>query len=245
MLYEKLLNACYMLKECTKDGFPENGTKVVLGESTPMEYHKVPDIKVDAFIFENDEKVIIAIGGTKDLEDLLIDIRIQEEEDEVIGTAHQGFLSSCNRVLRYIKENINTDGKEVVIFGHSLGGAVCKLLSMKMRVDKVYTFGEPNSCKKKRKVEGTEYIRVVNQSDIVCRIAFFYNHGILPKHETVIYIDRHGDVIINPSRRKIWRDIFISRLWVIIGKERPFDAFRDHILDSYIDRLNDIVKSQK
>ena len=245
MPYNQLLNACYTLKECSKEDFPSNGTKYVLGVPNAMEYHQVPDVSTETYIFENNDKVLIVITGTKDFDDLLVDLRIQEEEDSVIGTAHEGFLTSCNHIHEYIQNNITFGGRETIIIGHSLGGAVGKLLSMKLRIDRVMTLGEPNSCKKKRIVEGTEYIRVINNSDIVSRIAFFYNHGIKDKHETVIYLDRNGKAIINPSRRKVWKDILIGKILVIFGKERAFDAFRDHTLNSYIHRLSDVVKAHR
>lgn len=242
MKYRKFLNSAKLLKICGSKDFPESGIMKPEGQNI-MKYHKVPNCIADAFIFENDEKILVVITGTKKVGDVLINIRYQEEIDPVIGACHGGFLGSAKRIHENIRPSLERNpDKKVVIIGHSLGGAVAKLLSLIIkRRGTVHTFGEPNTCRTKHGAENMKYVRIMNDTDFVARVPYLYNHGIKDGEETLVYVDRYGDVTFNPPKSFIWLNILMSKFLLIVGEERSFDAIREHVIDSYIKHLEAVV----
>ena len=80
------------------------------------------------------------------------------------------------------------------------------------------------------------HYRVVNNNDLVCKVPFWlmgYRH-----HGSLCYINHYGNV-----RRMSWWQRFKDQLrgrkaW---KKGEPFDGVRDHDINRYIKRMNDVV----
>ena len=132
---------------------------------------------------------------------------------------------------------VRAEGKEVIVTGHSLGGAIANLCaySIANRFDispTVYTFGSPRIGNTRfrhlydEKVPNT--FRIVNQSDIVSRFNLMMDN---PHVGCEIAIDRHGNIICHPT--------FIERIL------RPWSrglGLHHHLLASYGQSLNAVAK---
>lgn len=115
------------------------------------------------------ETVEIAVRGTENLDDTLIDLDAKATFDSVLGfPLHKGFQLIAIEILDTLKEKYLP--AEVLkdysfkLYGHSLGGAVAAIISMKLhqegvRVDKVITFGAPRFTTN----EGARKFQVLNQ----------------------------------------------------------------------------------
>ncbi|KNH06342.1 lipase domain protein [Perkinsela sp. CCAP 1560/4] len=119
-------------------------------------------------------------------------------------------------------------GKEIIITGHSLGGAIANLcahsIASRFQVSPtVYTFGSPRIGNTQFRRLYDELVpntfRIVNQSDIVSRFNIMMDN---PHVGCEIAIDRHGNIICHPT--------FIERIL------RPWSSgigLRHHLLGAY------------
>ena len=130
-------------------------------------------------------------------------------------------------------------GKELIITGHSLGGAIANLCAYSIATrfnlsPTVYTFGSPRVGNTRfrhvydEKVPNT--FRIVNQSDIVSRFNLMMDN---PHVGCEIAIDRYGNIICHPT--------FIER--VLRPWSRGLGLYH-HLLASYGQSLDAVAKRQ-
>lgn len=142
------------------------------------------DKKTDTqfFIAYSSKQILISIRGTKQLKDWLQNIKADEVDfTEGAGQVHQGFYECFKFVKREIDKFLIThSGKEIVITGHSLGGAVATITAAYIRkniTDKVmlYTFGSPRAGNKTfseyfSRTKPLIHFRCVNDKDLVTNV---------------------------------------------------------------------------
>ncbi|QVM91402.1 lipase family protein [Pseudomonas entomophila] len=108
-----------------------------------------------AFIVHTPDQMLIAIRGTSEfMADALRDAdALQVEFSEGEGRVHRGFYESATQAYDFVREymdRFHTD-QQLVICGHSLGGAVALLLAEMLRrqtegIDiQLYTYGAPRA----------------------------------------------------------------------------------------------------
>lgn len=120
------------------------------------------------------KSMIIAVRGTSNLENALIDLNYTLQEDNHTGIyLHTGFLQSAANLYREIKPKIGDD-YTVHLTGHSLGGAVALILAMHLYVDgyqvgDVVTFGQPKVTNRSgaSKFKDLNVVRIVTEHDLV------------------------------------------------------------------------------
>jgi hypothetical protein len=127
------------------------------------------------------EKIVdIAIRGTANLDDTLVDMNAKAEMDNVLEIPiHSGFRAVANDVYMTLEKELS---KEVWneysfrLYGHSLGGAVASIVSMYLHhqghnVELVVTFGAPrfttNEGARKYQVLNQKTYRIVRCDDVV------------------------------------------------------------------------------
>lgn len=132
------------------------------------------DSQVSYFLSQRDGVQTIAVRGTANLTNVMVDLDIELQPDERLGiTLHKGFKSSAEAVYADVKPWLQAD-KPLHITGHSLGGAIAVVLAMYLQQDhypvqQVITFGQP----KVTNVTGAgayaaiPLTRVVTQKDLV------------------------------------------------------------------------------
>ena len=173
---------------------------------------------------------ILGFIGSRDIYDFKKNINVSPQEwppQDPHGYVHRGFISKLDMLL---KENIEIDNflnnnNNIVLTGHSLGGAICtllasKLVSEKKTIDSIYTFGAPpmasTSFKEYYKTQGLNDVtyRYTTPKDPVTNLIPVYNHlgkkilvpynhkSILKHHELETYNNQI-------TKLKMGRNLFI------------------------------------
>jgi predicted esterase YcpF (UPF0227 family) len=186
------------------------------------------------YTISNNHEIYFSFRGTSDSKDVLDVIKLWEETDSDIGNVHAGFYEMAVSLLPLVNSIIlKNANKKIYFVGHSLGGAIAKLIGLK-RQDltdlTVITFGEPRTCREKFYVHKQKYVRFINNTDLAPRVQYHMAFGI--KNETVIYLNRKGDHIINPSKTYMLADAFMTILRLPLNIKN--NSFTDHSMDSYI-----------
>lgn len=134
----------------------------------------LPSSQVSYFLSQKKGIQTIAIRGTDNLENAMLDLDLELKLDPTLGIKlHQGFDSAAKAVYDNIKPYL-VKNQPIHITGHSLGGAIAVVLAMYLEkghypIGQIITFGQP----KVTNVVGTTkfsdlpLIRVVTFDDIV------------------------------------------------------------------------------
>jgi len=134
----------------------------------------LPESQVSYFLTQSNGVQTIAIRGTANLQNAMVDIDLALQADAKLGIIlHQGFASAARAIYQDVKPYL-ADDMPIQTTGHSLGGAIAVILSMYLTQDdynlsQIITFGQP----KVTNVAGAEkfsdlpLIRVVTAKDIV------------------------------------------------------------------------------
>lgn len=137
------------------------------------------DTDTQAFITHNDKVVLISVRGTQEL---LADVsrdadarQVPYEEGE--GQAHRGFYEGFQAVKPFVDRYLNafyTGEQQLVVCGHSLGGAIALLLAEWLRREwssdiQLYTFGAPRAADAAfvKAARSLTHHRIVNHNDPV------------------------------------------------------------------------------
>lgn len=134
----------------------------------------LPDTQVSYFLTNLGGVQTIAIRGTANLQNVLVDLDVNLKLDEHLNIqVHQGFLSSATAVFNDVKPFLDSS-QPVQTTGHSLGGAVATLLGMKLKqagyaLTAVTTFGQPKvtNVTGANQYSDLPLVRVVTPKDIV------------------------------------------------------------------------------
>ena len=202
-------------------------------------YKFVNKAPAQCLILENENEIIVAIRGTADFQDVKSDIDIHHTNDNLLGEVHEGFYEQMKKLEPTIVsalENVSST-KKIYITGHSLGGAIAKLLtlrlSLSLRSISCVTFGEPKSITKKNNIKeylykNKSFYCTINNTDIVTKVPPKFKRGIPAKLETVYYFNRKNELSVNPSRHYMLYDQLVS--WL----ENIFSELEDHTINNYI-----------
>jgi hypothetical protein len=139
-------------------------------------YANLPNLEVSYYLATDDIKrtQVIAVRGTSNVENALVDIAIQLITDNDFHIPlHNGFAVSAKGIYNDIKSKLNRDYK-IKTTGHSLGGAVAVVLGLYLKNDgyqleRVVTFGQPKvtNISGAKKLDELDIWRVVTSRDLV------------------------------------------------------------------------------
>ncbi|HHJ80391.1 MAG TPA: lipase family protein, partial [Candidatus Tenderia electrophaga] len=141
--YANMANAAYLSE-------PEARTIIEAQGYQLDQFSSVPGVEVNYFIATSDtlKRHIIAVRGTANIENAIVDISLKLLPDQHTGIAlHQGFAQAAEGVYMAVQPKLNRD-YEISTTGHSLGGAVAVILAMYLDKDNfnlgpIMTFGQP------------------------------------------------------------------------------------------------------
>ena len=130
--------------------------------------------QVSFFLSTNDDIQTIAIRGTANLENVMLNLNLALQTDATLDISlHQGFASAARAVYQEVQPYL-VDGKPITTTGHSLGGAIAVILAMYLEQDgynlqQVITFGQPKvtNVTGAKKFIALPLLRVVTPEDIV------------------------------------------------------------------------------
>ncbi len=208
-------------------------------------------------LFSNEQHVVIALRGTRERIDwkianlrcLPVPMRGHSTSRFFAPLVHQGFQDclyfddkttdkpSLDAIIDHIDVLLGVGGgnRRIVVAGHSLGGAMAILLTLKIallrpdlasRIEEVVTFGAPavgfGRFKKAVRQLGVKITRIVNGVDLVSFAPpAFYRHV--------------GDEIWLREDGVEQQPTWLRR--IILGRFNVTQALRDHDIKSYIKRL--------
>ncbi len=210
-------------------------------------------------LFWNDGTIVIAFRGTRESQDWRISnlkmfpICIKNCNTTSKIRVHRGFqstlyyndkttnLSSIDALLKHLNDLGLLANRKIVITGHSLGGALATLFSVKIRaimpdvideqLEEIVLFGSPAVGLKKFKTFYNELnkktIRIINGSDVVpFTPPLFYHHV-----GRELWIRKN-----NIKENKNW----LPRL--LYALKLPLKSFiNDHGMKSYIESLKQVI----
>ncbi|MCD8521674.1 MAG: lipase family protein [Saccharospirillaceae bacterium] len=129
------------------------------------------DSQVSYFLSQGNGVQTIAIRGTANLANVMVDLDIEFQPDERLGVPlHNGFRSAAEAVFNDVRPRL-VPGMPVQITGHSLGGAIAVVLAMYLTHDttapltRVITFGQP----KVTNITGADLYRSIPLTRVVTR----------------------------------------------------------------------------
>ena len=216
------------------------------------------DKDAQCFTVCRNNKLYIAFRGTESIRDCLSDaniIRVPMDLPTINASqrpyVHWGFLRQFrslqkdieNDITEYINDN-NSETKELVITGHSLGAAQATLASLEFKLQypkmiiSCYTYGSPrvgddafiNLFEKNI----NHYERFVNEEDPVTLIPFAWRFSHLPNF---IYLNENGNLCSNIKENRWWSMIKDLFEYLFFGEENPLG---DHSCNDYLCKLENI-----
>lgn len=240
------------LAQCCQLIYQDDGAKQVhtfiaesfTGENSGLyTYDKITGAEV--YLFSNQDFTFIVFKATKEREDWLTNLDAGFCES-TIGRVHCGFDRAYKglqvEVINFLKNHHN-ESKQLVITGHSQGGALAAVCSahlhaiMKFAVNKVVTFGAPRAFSFKAgslyKGYGIPHHRFNCAGDIVPRMPkpwMGYRH--VGHHE---YFSMDGKYSRNPSKVTLLLDRLSDYISEFAHKEL-FDS-EDHSLRRYRENI--------
>lgn len=134
----------------------------------------IPESQVSYFLSRTNGIQTIAIRGTANLENVMLDLDLELKPDTALDIKlHQGFGSAAKAVYTDVKPYLN-EKLPIHITGHSLGGAIAVILGLYLQqedyaVTQIITFGQPKvtNVTGAKKYDLLPLIRVVTLNDIV------------------------------------------------------------------------------
>lgn len=206
------------------------------------------DRDTQCYVVADDETIFCVFRGTSSVGDWRTNLQVDLIET-LVGSVHRGFARALEtawyKIERHILTLLHARQREVIFCGHSLGGALATLASVRIHFQSVcpllYTFGSPRIGAKTWaenywNTVGECGFRVTNNNDVVATVPTCpYIH--VGSH---VYIDSRGKVHISSSRWARLRDRALGRIKAI-GKPGT-DGFDDHGIDAYIGALEDAIK---
>jgi triacylglycerol lipase len=145
-------------------------------------HHTIPGTQISFLLATNKltRTQIIAVRGTTNIENAMIDISLKLVLDQKTGIRlHDGFSFAAKQVYAELKPMLKADYK-INLTGHSLGGAVALILAIYLDVDQfnveqVTTFGQPKvtNIAGANKIQHINVIRVVTPLDLVPLVPLF------------------------------------------------------------------------
>lgn len=134
----------------------------------------IPESQVSYFLSRANGIQTIAIRGTANLENVMLDLDLELKPDTALDIKlHQGFGSAAKAVYTDVKPYLS-EKLPIHITGHSLGGAIAVILGLYLQqedyaVTQIITFGQPKvtNVTGAKKYDLLPLIRVVTLNDIV------------------------------------------------------------------------------
>lgn len=144
-----------------------------------IEYYSDSDLDAQAFTALKDDVLYVAFRGSESVMDWLVNIFYFKDTHHIHGIktkVHRGFRESLKRINTRIFDDVCCHTGQLVICGHSLGGAMSTIFvtmlpkSVHKRIEH-YTYGSPRVGNRKFAREfdklGLISKRMVNGSDII------------------------------------------------------------------------------
>jgi triacylglycerol lipase len=207
------------------------------------------------FVADVGGQVVLAFRGTDSIQTWLADARVVQVQDPAYpGKVHSGFAAAVELMWPGLRERLPA-GRPVWVTGHSLGGAMATLASVRLAgegypVPGVYTFGSPRvgdlDFYDAYQAGNYRAYRVVNNDDIVPHVplehlvvgggALGLRHFAYKHVGELKYLGADGLLGESPSGWGAKKDYVLDALLRRGGTPWP-QAVEDHLIANYISAL--------
>ena len=150
----------------------------------------------EAFLAEDGQRSFLVFRGSDDLQAWITNIDYRLDSWHGAGQVHVGFRDALDKVWPEIVERLEGRGENLVVTGHSQGGALASLAASLLPDAELVTFGSPRVGDEAFADTLAGARRYVNDRDLVCRLPHprlpwmdAYRHG-----GRLHFIDRAGEV---------------------------------------------------
>jgi hypothetical protein len=213
---------------------------------TLTHHNNIPEIEIFFYLITNDvdKTQNIAIRGTANIENAIIDVELELTTDKHTGARlHSGFLQAAQGIYKDIKPHLKP-GYVINTTGHSLGGATAVILAMYLDIDnfkigKVMTFGQPKvtNITGANKFKHLNIIRVVTPKDLVPLVPPF---DPLDLNNLDIYWHLGKEIILLPDDTYAMLEGLNSMIRATKFTQEPLteDNLQHHQMTQYIDMIN-------
>jgi len=192
-----------------------------------------------AFLAKNERFAVLAFRGTeKNMGNILTDIDVRFRKDKSGAKIADGFSRAYALVEKQIAVAVGALDPNLPLYitGHSLGGALAVIASIRIRpsdrIAACYTYG----CPRVGNAEFTNQLwkipvyRQVHISDIVPRVPFAFGYR---QAGDLRYIKRLGTLVEDPNSVAV----FLSFLLSLIASPFTKSIFLNHRIVGYVDAL--------
>ncbi len=216
---------------------------------TLSRYATIPELEVTYYLLtdNNTRTHILAVRGTANVENALVDVDLQLKTDPHTGIRlHSGFSQAAQRIYQDLIPLLQAD-YTISATGHSLGGAVALIVAFYLdaehfHVSRVVTFGQP----KVTNISGAEHLnhlhvlRVVTAKDLVPLVPLFDPMDI---KNLDIYWHAGTEVILLPGARFALLEGLDSMLRATKFTQEPLtkDNLQNHQMALYLDLVNEKI----
>ncbi|MFC1588732.1 lipase family protein [Pseudomonadota bacterium] len=220
---------------------------------TITHYSNIPEIEIAYFLSTNEitKDQVIAVRGTSNVENAVVDVALQLTQDMRAGVRlHNGFSQAAQAIYAEIEPMIK-EGYVISTTGHSLGGAVALILAMYLDVDgfkigQVITFGQPKvtNVAGANKFEHLNIIRVVTPKDLVPLVPPF---DPVDFNNLDIYWHPGKEVILLPGIDYAVLQGMSSMMRAIKFTQEPLNESNliNHHMDLYLDMVAKKIPSAR
>jgi len=210
------------------------------------------DNDAQCFTVNIENTLYIAFRGTESREDLIADLNIIKVPmdlntipSEKRPKVHNGFLQQFRSLQDYIEKDINDfEFKNIIITGHSLGGAQCTLAGLAFTLKyptkniSCYTYGSPRVGGSTFKKLFDKHVKInkrfVNEDDPVPMVPL----SLRFKHVSKLYFINKHDKIKHTIKYVRWEMFLKEYFYYLLGRESsPLD---DHKCEVYLEKLKKI-----
>ena len=194
----------------------------------------------------SDNSTRIAIRGTANLENVLLDLEFQLKFDpELKINAHKGFVTAARDIARALLPKLDKS-RSVELTGHSLGGAVAVALGMFLQqqgfeVRQIITFGQPKltTYTGARQFSGLNIIRVSSHEDIIPMVPPINAVDLSDLSNLTIYWHLGDEVVLFPGSHYAQLGVLKSLLRAadFVHLDYTEQSLRSHEMRNYLQLL--------
>ena len=216
-------------------------------------YSNIPEIQISYFLLTDKvaKTQIIAVRGTSNIENAIVDVSLQLMLDKHAGVRlHSGFSQAAQAIYAEVQPQLKTD-YVISTTGHSLGGAVALILAMYLDVDnievgKVITFGQPkvSNITGANSFKHLNHIRVVTPKDLVPLVPLI---DPLDLNNLDIYWHSGKEVILLPGTTYAMTEGINSMLRATKFTQQALDEnnLHNHRMSLYMELLDKKIHSAR
>lgn len=187
---------------------------------------------------KSDRWAIVAFRGTDEWRDWLTNLNVLPAR-RAWGWSHRGFVEATESLWPHIVDFVvqaRRDGRQLLLTGHSLGGAMATVAALKtafeltIPVEALVTFGQPPLLgvrwpRTTGSASVQRYVRFIRSVDVVSTAPFFPYFG----HGEVCYIDAHERVHRGFAIGRYFRDAVRHGAGL-----RPGAQIGEHSMEKYV-----------